>query len=351
MSSRPGGSGGPKLRRLNMGQVFIILAVVSAVLTIFVFKSLMSNKAPQKQVEVKTKPLVIASQQLFSGEVITPESVKVVDWPEEYYPEGGVYTNTKKLYGRVVKESLHAGAPVFKMNLAGEDAKAGMPVVIPPGHRAMTILVSENKGVGGFVRPGDRVDVIGTFRFEIPESTQKAVAEKSQILYQDNLNISQTVLQDVLVLATAQKMYQKESALEAGMKGEKKKDDDKASSEGNPTEGKVVSSITLAVTPEQGEKLALTENRAQLTLALRPFNDHEEMDLLGAADDDILPLADLFERAFRAAASLGPDLLAGGKEDEIPPPDLMPSTADLGPPPVMHDIQVIEGTESSNVSF
>lgn len=370
MSSRPGGTGGPRLRRLNMGQVFIILAVVSAVLTIIIFKSLISK--PPEKVEIETRPIVVAAHHLFAGEILKPESLRVVDWPADYYPETDVYEETGKLVGRALQKDIYSGEPVFRLSLAGEDSQGGMPVVIPPGHRAMTILVTENKGVGGFVKPGDRVDVIGTFRFVIPEETQKAIAKRSGILYQDSFEVSQTVLQNVLVLATAQQMYEKKNALEAGLQGAEANNPQagqQAAGGANtlptddPTTGKVVSSVTLAVTPEQAEKLAFTETRSELRLALRPENEHEKETLLGASADDIMPIKQLFDKAMKMISDLDPALLGQDEEDELmpPPPPPPPPVAELPPPPPMmeelpppepaHTVQVIEGTTTSSVSF
>jgi Flp pilus assembly protein CpaB len=375
MSSKPG-SGGPRLRRLNMGQVFIILAVISAVVTIIIFKSVITPKTPEK-VELKTRPLVVATHQLFAGEIITGESVRIVDWPSEHYPQADVYEDANKLIGRAVKTDIYSGEPIYRPSLAGEESQGGLPVVIPRGYRAMTVLVTENKGVGGFVKPGDRVDVLGTFTFTIPDATQKAISKRAGFLYQDSFQSTQTVLQDVLVLATAQTMYEKKSAIEEGLnEGGGEASGGEQGNAGSappppadappgpdPTAGKVVSSVTLAVTPEQAEKLALTEVRGDLRLALRPDDEHEQEHLLGASADDIMPLKGLFEKAISIVSNLDPSLLSGDGEDsessvpDAPPPPPPSSVVNMPPPPGLppagpeHNIQVIEGTTTSSVSF
>lgn len=361
MSSRPS-SGGPRLRRLNMGQVFIILAVISAVLTIVILKNLMSNKVvSEKEVKIETKPIVVATSQIFSGEPITSGNVKVVDWPTDHYPEADVYKDLRKIKGRVAKTTIFSGEPVFRLSLAGEESRGGMPVVIPSGQRAMTILVNENKGVAGFVKPGDRVDVIGTFEFDIPEETQKAISGKSGMLLEDSLHATQTVLQDVQVLAIAQDMYSKKSVIEEGMEGDKEKEKEKDEKKDtkktkDATKAKVVSSVTLSVTPEQAEKLAYAEARGELRLSLRPENEHEQVQLLGAFGNDIMPLSSLYEKALSFTAGLDPDLLTGGfsggpgkaaeASQDVPP---IASTASFAP--AARNVEVIEGVSKSSVSF
>lgn len=356
MSARPG-SGGPKLRRLNMGQIFIILAVVSAVLTIFVFKSMMSDKTVQKVEAPKTKPLIVASQHLFPGEVLSNDSIKIVQWPEEQYPTESVYAEPTALIGRVLKNELYPGQPLYRQNLAGEDSRGGMPVLIPKGYRAMTVMVSENKGVAGFVKPGDHVDIIGVFEYQIPEVTQKALVAKSGTLLEDSFSISQTVLQDVQVLAIAQEMYEKKSKIQEGVQQGAAQTNQAAqqSAPAAPTEpppppARVVSSVTVAVTPEQAEKLAIADSKADLRLTLRPEDEHEEVHLIGALREDIVPLANIYEKAIQILTGAGMSI----EEEQAPMPsvaEVPPALPIAPPPPPKREVQVIEGTTSTSVAF
>ncbi len=359
MSSRPS-SGGPRLRRLNMGQVFIILAIVSTILTVFVFKSMVSQKSPVKAENTETKPLVVATQDLLPGEVVSAKSIKVVDWPENHYPDGNVFQSSDNLIGRAVKHEIFSGEPVFNPNLAGGQAQGGLPVVIPDGYRAMTILVSESKDVAGFIKPGDHVDIIGTFNFQIPESTQKAIAGKSGLLLQDNVDVTQTVLQDVKVLATAQQMYNKKDFMAQSVHSEggnatktaAASPSPKPSNSENSMKATVVSSVTLAVTPDQAEKLAYADAKARLTLSLRAYNDRTQPHLLGAISNDFFPLKDILNKVVDSSSGIGPGLNDAG----MLPPDKMSSPPPAKTPPksfavTSTDVQLIEGTEKNSVSF
>jgi pilus assembly protein CpaB len=210
----------------------------------------------------------------------------------------------------------------------------------------MSILVSEEKGVAGFVKPGDRVDIIGSFEVEIPEATQKALNEKGGGLVQDKFHTSQTVLQNVIVLAIAQEMYDKDNLLDDSLKGTAQTNSTPASTGNNgkdPVKGKLVSSVTLAVTPEQAEKLTLADSRGSLRLSLRPDGESEEVELLGAMSDDIVPFQNVFQKVAQMASGMGnmfhePELPS---ESAAPPPPVLPS----------HSVQVYEGTNATNVSF
>jgi len=341
MSTRPG-AGGPKLPRLNMGQVFIGLAIVSAILTMVIFKNMMGAKPVEQKVEAKTKPVVVAQLQMYAGEVVKPENIKVVEWPQDTYPEGEVYQSTDKLVGHAIKTDIFPGQPVFRQNMAGEGSAGGLPVIIPKGYRALTIMVTENKGVGGFIKPGDRVDIIGNFQFQLPEETQRAISHRSGALIEKSFSVTQTVLQDVQVLAIAQEMVTKGSIKPV------------ATNPGPPvmnaddaTRAKVVSSVTVAVTPEQAEKLSFADARGDLRLSLRPEDEHEQLHLIGAVGNDVVPMNNLIEKA----ASIESDL-------NIPPEDSSPPTLaqnnNMPPPPPMspsHQVEVYEGTTRNTVSF
>lgn len=342
MSVRPT-AGGPKLRRLNMGQVFILLAVVSAVLTMIIFKKLSTGGGQEKTVEIPTKPLVVASQQLFAGEVISSGSVKVIDWPEKHYPKSDVYEDPSQIIGRVIKKELFPEEPIYKLNLAGSSSMGGLPVVIPPGYRAITISISESKGVAGFIKPGNHVDVVGTFEFENKSSKDE-----------ESFHVTQTVLQNVQVLAIAQEMFEKKNIIEESLEDNPKesqdnkspdkkaaKKEEKGSSNPAAAKGKLVSSVTLAVSPEQAEKLTFADDRGDLRLTLRPENDNEELSLLGVLSEDVVPLQKLYEKMQRF-----------GSESSLPASSSFPAlaTQPVQPSP-SHSVEVIEGITKSTASF
>jgi pilus assembly protein CpaB len=153
-------------------------------------------------------------------------SVKRVPKPEM---QAGALKDLDAAVGRLTKESLYGGEQVCESRLYARDEKPGLTFVIPPGKRAISVAVNEVIGVAGFIKPGDRVDVLGTF-------DEQAVGK----------TVTVTVLQDVEVLAISQRMEDK-----------------------NP--GAVVATtVTLALTLDEAEKVTLAEEQGRLRLALRP---------------------------------------------------------------------------------
>lgn len=340
MSSAKSSPGGSKLPKLSLGQVFILLGLLSAVLTILIFRSSMTSKDAQSgDKPVETTALVVARHSIPLGETISPTDLKVVQWPKESYPKADVFKTTKSLVGRVTASDIIAGQPIFQLNVAGKGAQGGLNVLIPKGYRAITISVSESKGVAGFVKPGNYVDVLATFDLQVDK---EAKDQLPAMPLESELSITDTVVQNLMVLAIAQDFtrkdlpYQKKDDKKEGdaQKEADKKEDEKSEA------AKVVSTVTLAVTPEQAEKIALAEEKGSLKLVLRNQHDHQMVELMGTVTDDILTVK---------------EALLKNPNRFMPPPPPMPVGADLPPLnlPLIpsRSVEVIQGTESNTVNF
>ncbi|HWL85687.1 MAG TPA: Flp pilus assembly protein CpaB, partial [Polyangiaceae bacterium] len=105
--------------------------------------------------------VVVAAVDVPVASKLTPELLKVVDWPASAQPQGS-FERIDGVAGRVTGAALVAGEPVVEAHLSPKGATPGMASLIPPNMRAMTVPVNEVVGVGGFVHPGDLVDVITT---------------------------------------------------------------------------------------------------------------------------------------------------------------------------------------------
>jgi pilus assembly protein CpaB len=139
--------------------------------------------------------------------------------------------------GRGVVVSIAKGEFILPGKLAAENAGAGLPSLIPPGMRAVSVRVNEVVAVAGFVVPGTRVDVLLTGN---PTGT--------------NEPLTTTVLENVEVLAAGQKLQH--------------------SAQGEPQSVPV---ITLLVSPEDAQKLTMASNEGRIQLALRnPLDTSEE---------------------------------------------------------------------------
>jgi len=166
------------------------------------------------------------------GTKIISEQLTMVQLPKESTPDG-TFDSAEKLVGRVVVNNIGVREPVTESRLAPEGTAAGLSAVIPEGYRAMTVKVDDAAGISGFIQPGALVDVV------------VVIDPREGSGMQDP--ISKIVLQNIKVLANGQNI-------------DKPKDEREANS---------VKAVTLQVTPEQAEKLALASNEGKLQLVMR----------------------------------------------------------------------------------
>jgi pilus assembly protein CpaB len=145
----------------------------------------------------------------------------------------------------VAAQNIMAREPVTDQRLAPEGSAAGLSAVIPEGYRAMTVKVDDVVGISGFIQPGTLVDVVVVID----------PAEKNG----EQGPISKIVLQNIKVLANGQNI-------------DKPKDDREANS---------VKAVTLLVTPEQAEKLALASTEGKLQLVMRNSIDQDDEETRG----------------------------------------------------------------------
>jgi pilus assembly protein CpaB len=199
--------------------------------------------------------VVVAAVDLDLGTPLTLQMLKVVDWPKDSMPVGAI-DDVKKLESRVVKTSLLRGEPILQSKLAPIGATGGLSAVISKGNRAMSVRVNDVVGVAGFALPGNYVDIVVNTEDENIKTANT------------NRTISKIVLEHILVLAVAQ---------------EQGRDD---------TKPKVVSAVTLEVTPEQAEKLDLARSVGSLSLVLRNQVDTKLVSTLGSTKKNLLNRAD-----------------------------------------------------------
>ena len=233
-----------------MGQkrplVFLGVAIgIALITTVLVYQWLQGQRVTETEapaeVVMEGVEVAVANSDIPWGTPLTEEAIRLVPYPDESVPVGH-FTDRKLLKGRVILANLKKHEAILDSKLAPIDIKTGGVVaVMDPNKRAMAVKVNEIVGLPGFVQPGDRVDVMGTF--------QKPNVKKGQ--GRQNEDITKVILENTLVLATGTQM-------------ERRKGED---------ELVAVKVITLEVTIEEAEKLAMAENGGKLRLALRsPLN-------------------------------------------------------------------------------
>ena len=209
--------------------IMLLLALVSGGLAGYLaLQYLRQQASPLMAAEPRSGQVALATRDLAVGTVLTPQDVKLVEWPGSSVPAGYI-SSADAAVGRGVVAAVRTNEPLLDTKLALKEAGGGLPIAVGEGMRALSVRVDDVVSVAGFVVPGTRVDVLLTIQPPGSNETQTRV-----------------ILQNVATLA-------------AGQQIQRDKD-------GKP---QTVTVITLLVTPEQAERLTLGSNQGRIQLALR----------------------------------------------------------------------------------
>ena len=197
--------------------------------------------------------VVVAKVEIPVGSRIIPEQLTVAQFPADVTPEGALSKIDENLIGRVVVTSIAPRDPVTEVKLAPVGAAGGLSSMIPEGYRAMTVAVNDVVGVSGFIMPGTLVDIV------VVITPPKGSGNEEMI--------SKIVLQNIKVLASGQNI-------------DKPKNDREVE--------RAIKAVTLQVTPEQAEKLALASSEGRLQLVMRNSVDQADEQTAGANKRSLL---------------------------------------------------------------
>ncbi len=285
---------------MTKAKIVPILIVVIAIGIAFAIALLVYNKLQNKPTIVKETadalPIAVAKLDLPLGTSIDKGMIKMVPYLKKYLPPG-CFSDHSALKGRIVIYPVKVGEPIFESRLAPTSlASGGIAAVLSPKKRAMSVKVDKVIGISGFIHPNNRVDVLVTTKHKVGSSAP--------------LSITKTVLENILVLAVGY-----------GLGG----DDKEKKSQ------KIAGVITLEVTPEEGEKLALATNKGTIQLALRSYADNLEVVTPGSTIKTLL------------ASYRDRDLLKATKATK--------ANSKPGIRKSMYTVTVIKGTTVKDVTF
>lgn len=221
------------MNRTRLLFIGIIALALGGLLSSMVYKTLQARTGHPQTAGID---VVVAANDLNVGSKIQDRDLKIVRLPAESLPEG-VFRSKTRVVGRGVVLPVSKGEFILPNKVAGENAGSGMPALIPPGMRAVSVRVNEVVAVAGFVVPGTRVDVLLTGN---PGGNSD--------------NQTTTVLENIAVLAAGQKLER--------------------NSAGEPQSVPV---ITLLVSPEDAQKLTLASQEGRIQLSLRnPLDTNQQ---------------------------------------------------------------------------
>jgi pilus assembly protein CpaB len=227
--------------------IFGALAVAIAAIASYLLYNYLKSEEERVSEAVATVPVVSATTEIPVGSTIDITQIRTVNWPQSNVPQGAL-SSTDQASGRVAIQTFMPGDPIIEAKLVPKEGGFNiLTYKIPEGHRAMTVSVDQVAGVAGFINPGNIVDVILTA--STPGATQ---------------SISKIVLQNVPILAIGQIVEQKE---------------------GKPA---AVPTVTMDVSPDDAEKLAVASTQGRLQLVLKRAGDKEVAKTTGATVSKVM---------------------------------------------------------------
>jgi pilus assembly protein CpaB len=223
---------------MNRNRIFVVvgLALLLALLaSMGAYKFLSSQSRMAERSRLQTVGIAVAQVEIPIGSKINPNQVTIAAWPKDNYPIDAL-ADVKAAVGRTALRDFIRQEPIVESKLVPLNQTAGLLALkVPPGMRAFSVKVNEVVGVGGFIVPDSRVDVLVT-----TSPSNRSQQEK----------VSKIILEDIRVLAAGQVIEQKEN---------------------KPV---TVNTVTLGLLPEEAEKLALASNDGIIQLVMRNFTDN-----------------------------------------------------------------------------
>lgn len=223
----------------------VIVAVVAAGGAAFLSMQA-TSRPPVEQVaqqEIPTRDVLVAAGKIRGGEVLSPDKVRWQPWPvttlnDQYITRDAQPQAVAELSGSFVNRSFEDGEPVRAERLMETNINL-LSNKIASGKRAAAVKVSAESTAGGFILPGDRVDVIHTTT--APVSTGEPPRNESAI-----------IISNVRVLAIDQTAVQ------------------------SPEGSAIGKTATLELSPDEAERIMAAEASGMLSLALRAVTDHAD---------------------------------------------------------------------------
>jgi pilus assembly protein CpaB len=183
--------------------------------------------------------VVVAASGIERGQALDAKVLKIVNYPAASVPQGAFQTVAQITSGpsaRLALRSIEANEPILAARISGPGAKPNLAAELTPGMRAVSLRSNDVLGVGGFVLPGDRVDIFLT------RSIASAAGDKSS-------TVTQALAQNVRVLGVDQ------------------------SSNEDSTKPQVAKAVTVEVTPDQAQAILLGDSVGTVSMSLRQISD------------------------------------------------------------------------------
>ena len=238
----------------SVNKKVLLIAVFFALFTSFLIYNYIKNSTAKPET-VEYKNVYVAIKTLPAKHKIADGDIRLKQVRKEYLSEKAAL-NKADIIGKRLKDRIIEGEQILTDRLA-DDNNMALAYNVPDGKRAVSVSINEQIGVSNLLKPGDFVDVVASFEKEEVESGM------TKITYP---KISKIIIQDVQVLALGQ---------EQAITDESAKDSQKT--------------VTLAVMPQETEKLVYASEYGVVRLALRPIGDNIDINTEGIIRSDLVP--------------------------------------------------------------
>ena len=247
-----------------MNRSVLIIVAAALLIAIIVAVSIQSRLAPKTPTTVEETPkteILVANRDISIGDKIERSSVRWQIWPEEALFDNALEKGVDQesdFIGQIVRRSFSKDEPISEAAFVDIAEGGFLAAALGQDMRAFAVEVSADTSVGGFISPGDRVDVILTYQIKVRSDVEE---ETQEVVVRD---ASETILKNVKVLAI-----------------------DQDTSSGEDREVKVGKTVTLEVTQSGAETLALAGEMGDLTLALRRLGEKDTQDKASELTTDV----------------------------------------------------------------
>lgn len=226
----------------------MVCGAIAALISLVYF----SGRDAWLRAQGRSVPVLTAATDLPAGVALAPTHLRIVAIPRQFIP-AGVLTRAEDAVGLVTLTGLRAGEPITDTRIAPATQAAQVAAAVPAGRRAVSVPYQAARAAGGLVRPHDRVDLLVSFDFGARDAAETSVF---------------TVLRNLEVLAV-----NREISGTAPLRDLKL---DAASTLAARREAASEGTVTLAVTPEEAQRVVFAVENGVVHLTLRGNGEHEE---------------------------------------------------------------------------
>lgn len=228
-------------------------ALLISILVGMIVQATLTPKKVPEQAKTGTE-ILVASRQILIGQKLTAEDIRWQAFPDEAVFKGAIKKSDQadpaklSYYGSPLRRDVESGEPITLQALISDTKGVFLSAIIAPGMRAMSVGVKDYTSAGGFIAPGDHVDVLLAYTAKLTGATQDYAPSIVQRV------ASQLVLSNVKVLGVDQ------------------------NSKDDAHEAKVAKTVTLEVTQEGAQKIALAQQMGDISLSLRRLGEKDDPD-------------------------------------------------------------------------